>query len=51
MAAIDEGTPAGVLTASLYQRFSSRGEAVFANKLISAMRYELGGHVEKKAGE
>ena len=50
LAAIDQGTPAEVLTASLYQRFASRGEADFANKLISAMRYEFGGHVEKKAG-
>ena len=51
MAAIAEGTLTEVLTASLYQRFSSRGEADFANNLISAMRYEFGGHVEKKAGE
>ena len=50
-AAIDEGTPAAVLTASLYERFESRGEADFANKLLSAMRFEFGGHVEKKAGE
>jgi 6-phosphogluconate dehydrogenase len=50
-AAIDEGTPASVLTASLYERFESRGEADFANKLLSAMRFEFGGHVEKKAGE
>jgi 6-phosphogluconate dehydrogenase len=50
LAAIDEGTPAEVLTASLYQRFASRGEAEFANKLLSAMRYEFGGHVEKAAG-
>jgi 6-phosphogluconate dehydrogenase len=48
MAAIDEGTPAEVLTAALYERFASRGEADFANKLMSAMRYEFGGHVEKK---
>ncbi len=47
-AAIDEGTPAEVLTAALYERFASRGEADFANKLMSAMRYEFGGHVEKK---
>jgi len=39
-----------VLTASLYERFSSRGEADFANKLLSAMRYEFGGHVEKPTG-
>jgi 6-phosphogluconate dehydrogenase len=51
LAAIDEGTPAAVLTASLYERFESRGEADFANKLLSAMRFEFGGHVEKKAGE
>jgi 6-phosphogluconate dehydrogenase len=48
LAAIDEGTPAEVLTAALYERFASRGEADFANKLTSAMRYEFGGHVEKK---
>jgi 6-phosphogluconate dehydrogenase len=51
MAAIDEGVPAHVLTASLYERFASRGEADFASKLMSAMRYEFGGHVEKKPGE
>ena len=49
-AAIDEGVPAPVLTAALYERFTSRGEADFANKLLSAMRYEFGGHVEKPAG-
>ncbi len=49
-AAIDEGVPAHVLTAALYERFSSRGEADFANKLLSAMRFEFGGHVEKPAG-
>jgi 6-phosphogluconate dehydrogenase len=48
-AAIDEAVPAQVLTASLYERFGSRGEADFANKLLSAMRYEFGGHVEKAA--
>ena len=48
-AAIDEAVPAPVLTASLYERFSSRGEADFVNKLLSAMRYEFGGHVEKPA--
>jgi len=47
MAAIDQGTPAEVLTAALYERFSSRGEADFQNKLLSAMRYQFGGHVEK----
>jgi 6-phosphogluconate dehydrogenase len=46
-AAIDEGVPAHVLTASLYERFSSRGEADYANKLLSAMRYAFGGHLEK----
>ena len=48
LAAIDEGTPAEVLTSALYERFTSRGEADFANKLMSAMRYEFGGHLEKK---
>jgi 6-phosphogluconate dehydrogenase len=48
-AAIDEGVPAGVLTAALYQRFTSRGADEFADKLLSAMRYEFGGHLEKKA--
>ena len=48
-AAIDEGVPAPVLTAALYERFSSRGEADFADKLLSAMRYEFGGHLEKPA--
>jgi 6-phosphogluconate dehydrogenase len=47
-AAIDEGVPAHVLTAALYERFSSRGEADFADKLLSAMRYEFGGHIEKR---
>jgi 6-phosphogluconate dehydrogenase len=47
-AAIEEGTPAPVLSAALFQRFSSRGEADFADKLLSAMRFEFGGHVEKK---
>ena len=50
-AAIDEAVPTPVLTASLYERFSSRGEADFANKLLSAMRYEFGGHLEKPAGK
>jgi 6-phosphogluconate dehydrogenase len=49
-AAIDEGVPAHVLSSALYERFSSRGEADFADKLLSAMRYEFGGHLEKKAG-
>jgi 6-phosphogluconate dehydrogenase len=47
-AAIDEGVPAHVLSSALYERFSSRGEADFANRLLSAMRYEFGGHLEKK---
>jgi len=46
-AAIDEAVPAHVLSAALYDRFASRGEAEFANKLLSAMRYEFGGHIEK----
>jgi len=46
-AAIDEGVPAHVLAASLSERFASRGEADFMNKILSAMRYEFGGHVEK----
>jgi 6-phosphogluconate dehydrogenase len=49
MAAIDEGVPAHVLSSALYERFSSRGEADFADKLLSAMRYEFGGHREKAA--
>src|SRR6266478_6430112 len=48
-AAIDEAVPVHVLTAALYERFSSRGEADFADKLLSAMRYEFGGHIEKPA--
>jgi 6-phosphogluconate dehydrogenase len=46
-AAIDEGVPTPVLTTALYERFSSRGLADFSNKLLSAMRYEFGGHLEK----
>jgi 6-phosphogluconate dehydrogenase len=46
-AAIDEAVPAPVLTSALYARFSSRGEADFANKVLSAMRYQFGGHLEK----
>jgi 6-phosphogluconate dehydrogenase len=49
IAAIDEGVPAHVLSAALYERFSSRGEADFADRLLSAMRYGFGGHVEKAA--
>ena len=48
-AAIDEGVPAHVLTTSLYERFASRGEAAFADKITSAMRKQFGGHAEKKA--
>ncbi len=47
MAAIDEAVPAPVLTSALFERFASRGEADFADKLLSAMRYEFGGHLEK----
>ena len=50
-AAIDEAVPAPVLTTALYERFSSRGEADFQNKLLSAMRYEFGGHLEKPTNE
>jgi 6-phosphogluconate dehydrogenase len=46
-AAVDEGVPAPVLSAALYQRFSSRGEADYPDKLLSAMRYQFGGHLEK----
>jgi 6-phosphogluconate dehydrogenase len=46
-AAIDEAVPVHVLSSALYERFSSRGEADFADKLLSAMRYEFGGHLEK----
>ena len=48
-AAIDEAVPAPVLTAALYERFSSRGEADFQNKVLSAMRFGFGGHLEKKS--
>ncbi len=50
-AAIDEAVPAPVLTTALYERFSSRGEADFADKLLSAMRFQFGGHLEKPAGQ
>jgi 6-phosphogluconate dehydrogenase len=50
-AAIDEGVPVPVLSASLFARFSSRGEALYADKLLSAMRQAFGGHVELPAGE
>jgi len=48
-AAIDESVPAPVLSAALYERFSSRGEDEFADKLLSALRYQFGGHLEKSA--
>jgi 6-phosphogluconate dehydrogenase len=48
-AAIDEAVPVPVLSAALYQRFSSRGQAEFSNQLLSAMRHGFGGHVEKAA--
>jgi 6-phosphogluconate dehydrogenase len=50
-AAIDEGIPAPVLTTALYERFSSRGAADFQGKLLSAMRFEFGGHIEKPADQ
>jgi 6-phosphogluconate dehydrogenase len=50
-AAIDEGTPVPVLSSALYDRFTSRGEADFANKLLSAMRFQFGGHVERTSGD
>jgi 6-phosphogluconate dehydrogenase len=50
-AAVDTAVPAPVLTAALYARFSSRGEAEFQNKLLSAMRHAFGGHLEKPAGD
>jgi len=50
-AAIDEAVPAPVLTTALYERFSSRGEADFQDKVLSAMRYEFGGHLEKPSGK
>jgi 6-phosphogluconate dehydrogenase len=50
-AAIDEAVPAPVLTTALYERFTSRGEADFQDKLLSAMRFQFGGHLEKAAGK
>jgi 6-phosphogluconate dehydrogenase len=50
-AAIDESVPAPVLSAALYERFSSRGEDEFADKLLSALRYQFGGHMEKTPAE
>jgi 6-phosphogluconate dehydrogenase len=49
-AAIDEGAPVPVLSAALFQRFDSRGQSDFANKLLSAMRFQFGGHVERTSG-
>ena len=49
-AAIEQGTPAPVLSSALYSRFSSRGEDDFANKVLSAMRFQFGGHHEKRGG-
>jgi 6-phosphogluconate dehydrogenase len=49
-AAIDESVPVPVLSAALYERFSSRGDADFANRVLSAMRKQFGGHDEKKQG-
>jgi 6-phosphogluconate dehydrogenase len=51
LAAVDESTPAPVLSAALFSRFSSRGEEDFANRLLSAMRFQFGGHVERGAGD
>jgi 6-phosphogluconate dehydrogenase len=51
MAAIDTGTPTPVLTTALYSRFTSRGEEDFGNKVLSAMRFGFGGHVEQKKGD
>jgi 6-phosphogluconate dehydrogenase len=50
LAAIESTTPSPVLTAALYQRFTSRGEDDFAAKILSAMRFQFGGHVEKQSG-
>jgi 6-phosphogluconate dehydrogenase len=49
-AAIDEGAPVPVLSSALFQRFDSRGQADFANKLLSAMRFQFGGHIERTSG-
>jgi 6-phosphogluconate dehydrogenase len=51
LAAVDVGAPADVLSTALFNRFASRGDAEFANRLLSAMRKEFGGHAEKPAGE
>jgi len=49
-AAVDEGVPVPVLSAALFQRFASRGESEFSDKILSAMRFEFGGHVERPTG-
>ncbi len=49
LAGIDEGVPTPVLSAALHERFSSRGESDFANRVLSALRHEFGGHAEKPA--
>jgi 6-phosphogluconate dehydrogenase len=51
IASIEEGVPAYVLTAAVYERFSSRGEGTYANKVLSAMRKQFGGHVEVPSGD
>jgi len=51
LAAVDEGVPANVLSSALYERFSSRREGDYGGKLISAMRKQFGGHVERPTGE
>jgi 6-phosphogluconate dehydrogenase len=50
-AAIDEGVPAPVITAALFQRFESRDLGVFTGKILSAMRSEFGGHAEQKPAQ
>ena len=50
LAAVEEGVPAHVLTTALYERFGSRGEGDFGNRLLSAMRKEFGGHAERPQG-
>jgi 6-phosphogluconate dehydrogenase len=51
IAAIDESVPAPILSAALYERFSSRGEDDFADKVLSALRCQFGGHEEKAAAK
>ena len=51
LAAVDEGVPVPVLSTALYERFGSRGDADYQNKLLSAMRFQFGGHLEKSAGK